>query len=82
MALEVSGLEGIAFLECYRCHPPTYQVVHLVRGEPGDLRAYCHAVPGKDTLEQARGLREGGAPIGQVLEFINEAWGIHDAREG
>lgn len=75
MSLDLGGLHGLAFLECYRCQPPTFQVVHLVRGDHGaDQRAYCHAVPSKDVLEQARGLREGGATVGQVLEYIVQAW--------
>lgn len=79
MVFEPTGVMGLGFIECYRCTPATYQIVHFVRGDHNaDVRAYCHAVKDKDTLEQARGMRDGGSSVGQVLEFVIQSWASED----
>ena len=74
MVFELGTLTGLATLECYRCKPASFQVIHIIRGLGSDERAYCHAVKDKETLDHVQGMLAGGSSVGQVLEYIIQTW--------
>jgi hypothetical protein len=79
MALETTG-RALHFLACYRCEPATFQVAETVEHE--GWRCYFHQCPSEQIFHEAKGMRDEGASVGDVLAFLALAWEHHDADAG